>query len=153
MERMPSHPLPTSPAAQGSEIVPGISSRWLASGIGNLFYDALGDFLRALSGELQAHATDCTLLAEATVHIDVAWKICRGRDENHPKHARQVPGVALTLAEIARQIAALPAPQQQLFFAHLAEKLHQDGISDEKRGRTRLAQALFAAAACIGKMG
>jgi len=134
-------PIPPAVPANDSDIFPGISSQQLAEGIGNLFYDALGDFLRALHAD------------EALAHIELAWKICQGKDENHPKHARQVPCVALPLAEIARHIVQLPAPQQGLFFAHLAEKLHQDGVKDEKRGRVRLAQALFAAAASLGKMG
>jgi len=146
--------MPSSDIApqETGDIFSNISSPALANGIGNLFYDALGDFLRALSRQLQAIEIYHCMLHEAIVHIDAAWKICQGKDENHPKHARLVPGVALTLEEIAQHIAALPTPQQQLFFSHLSEKLNQDGVKDAQRGRTRLAQALFAAAESIGKM-
>jgi len=132
---------------QENEIFPGITSYDLARWLGNLFYDALWEFL----DHLEKHLPDQkNTFQEARLHIEKAWKLCKGKDENHPKHARHVPGVTQSLEEISEHIAKnLSESKQQEFFMHFSQKLERDGRGDEKRGRIQLAQALFHASECL----
>jgi len=138
---------------QDDEIFPGITSYQLARRIGNLFYDALWEFLRMLSDRFPNDELIHHALQDACPHIEKAWKLCKGKDENHPIHTRHVPEIEQSLEEIAQGITELSHKKQSEFFYHLSQKLQRDAHKDEKRGRVQLAGELFASSESIGKIG
>lgn len=67
------------------------------------------------------------------------------------KHTQKVKGIDLDNKELAIRVGDLYYDSLSEFLEALSEKLHEDGIADKDRGRSKLSNSLFKASEDIKK--
>ncbi|PID86443.1 hypothetical protein CSB08_00470 [Candidatus Gracilibacteria bacterium] len=131
----------------------------LAEKVGDLFYNGLSDFLKYLSENTNIEQDEgiriSELLKKASDNINEAWVICEPyirTDSKEMKHTDTIKGSDISNKKLATGIGNLYLEQLGDFLSQLSQKLEKDGLADEGRGRTKLANELFESSKSIGEV-